>query len=140
VHGIRDQLGAGLEEILVVFMEAGGVLRGVLEHELAVRIQVHDRRGIGGGKQQRRARAGVDEPVPGVQRRPEERAGPPFEDSPLAAALAPHLGAAAAFKNDEELLVHVFLGVQLARGRHLDDVHALDAEQAVKGDETATAA
>ena len=51
VDRIGDQLGPRLEEILVVLVEAGRVFGGVLEDELAVGIQIHDRRGIGGCQQ-----------------------------------------------------------------------------------------
>src|SRR5207244_13363041 len=64
--------------------------------------------------------------MPGIQRRSKETALRPFK-SLLAHAVIPDLGAAAALKNIQQLIVHVSFRLERAARRNLDDVHAREA-------------
>src|SRR6266567_1963465 len=70
------------------------------------------------------ARGRVDDAVPGVHRDREHRSLLPLEHVPLRVALEPDLGRAASLDHEENLLVHVLLGVQRSCRRHLDHVAA----------------
>ena len=125
------EVRADLEEI-VAGVEALGELVRVVEDEPMALIDVHHRRRVVRRQQQRWAASRVDESMPGIDGRQKQRARLPLEHVLLRAALVPHLGAAAAFDDQEELVVHVLLGVQGAAGRHLDHEHAFDAFEAVQ--------
>ena len=64
--------------------------------------------------------------MPGIQWRSKETAFRPFKGL-LAHPVIPDLGAAAALKNVEQLIVHVSFRLERAARRNLDDVHARDA-------------
>lgn len=79
-----------------------------------------------------RARGGVDQTMPRVDGHHEQRPRLPLEDARPGLAFAPDLGAATPLDDQKELVVHVPLGVQRARGGYLHDVHTfltLDAAQ-----------
>ena len=68
----------------------------------------------------------------GVERNGEQRALLPFEDVPLALALLPDLGRAAAFDDEHDFLVEMPLDIERAGARHFDDI---DAPQALGAEE-----
>src|SRR5947207_14959512 len=78
--------------------------------------------------------------MPGVHGYREHRALLPLEDVSLRVALLPDFGRAATLDDEKDLLVHVLLGVERARGRDLHDIAAPLGLGAVKLDIVAAAA
>src|SRR5437879_12451350 len=72
--------------------------------------------------------------MPGVHRDGEHRALLPLEDVSLRVTLLPAFGRAATLDDEKDLLVHVLLGIERARGRNLHDVAAPLGLGAVKLD------
>src|SRR5437773_10949519 len=62
--------------------------------------------------------------MPGVHGYREHRALLPLEDVSLRVTLLPDFGRAATLDDEKDLLVHVLLGIERARGRNLHDIAA----------------
>src|SRR4051812_6601865 len=78
--------------------------------------------------------------MPRVDRRHEQRAGLPLEDTRPGVALPPDFGAAASLDHQEELVVHVPLGIEGTRRWDLNHVHALLTLDAAQVQEAAAPA
>src|SRR5437879_9708326 len=78
--------------------------------------------------------------MPGVHRDGEHRALLPLEDVSLRVTLLPDFGRAATLDDQKDLLVHVPLRIERARGRDLHDVAAPLGLGAVELDVVAAAA
>src|SRR5204862_4687612 len=112
----------------------------IVEHRVHVVDHVEHVRRRGAREQQRAAGGGVHQAVPGVHRDREHRTLLPLEDVSLRVALLPDFGRAATLDDEKDLLVHVLLGVERARGRALHDIAAPLGLGAVKLDIVAAAA
>ncbi len=98
-------------------------------------------RRIGHAEEQRRARGGVDDAVPGIKRWRKEAALLPLEGLLLVTiAVVPDLRRAAPLDHVENLLVHVLFRSNHASTGHLDNTHPLKPAAAVKLDERALCA
>jgi hypothetical protein len=114
------------------FAVVAGLKRiAVVENEIRVAEEIHDDRGSRDRQQKRRLARAVIMPVPGVKRWRKEAALRPFKRL-LAHPVIPNLGAAAALKHIEKLIVHVSFRFQGGPGRNLDNVHTRNATTALE--------
>src|SRR5438552_12550679 len=127
-------------DVILVLIEVVGAAEAVaelvwaVEHQLDIVDQVDQVGRRGSAEKQRRRRARVDDPMPGVDRNREQRTFLPFEDVPLAIVVEPHLGGAAALDDEIDLFVEVLFRFERVGARHLDDVGAPFALGAVELD------
>src|SRR5207244_9084556 len=75
-------------------------------------------------EEQGRARAGIDDPMPRIERDREQGAGLPFEDVTLLVTFKPDLGRTAALNDVVDFLIQVLFGIQRAGARDLDQIAA----------------
>ena len=109
-HRIGLDVILGLVEIAAAAEAIAEHVR-VVEHRIDV-LQHVEHIGCGGpGQQQRSARGGVHQPVPGVDGDREHGSLLPFEYVLPGVAFLPHFGGAAALHHQENLFVHVLFGV-----------------------------